>query len=301
MIDARSTNAEFSYSRDTAARGEASLPAPPRGPNTGSSMSGMGLTWPPRSNITTRGSSTRDLVWANMPVTVDGRDLTGLTVALRPAVTMTGRIVFDGAAAMPSQPPWVFTERADGNPAGYRLRTMAGPPRESTTRDQFVIDGITPGDYYLRASVGDTWIIRSAIVNGREYARVPFTISGNEAGADVTLTLTDKVATLTGTVHDPLGVSDPGGMVVLFPAERREWRNFGMTPDRIRMARATSVGGFRFYGVPAGDYYLVAVDESQASNWQTPAFFETASRVATRVTVNWGESKSVSLIRATVK
>jgi hypothetical protein len=64
------------------------------------------------------------------------------------------------------------------------------------------------------------------------------------------------------------------------------------------MARVTNVGGYRFFGVPAGDYFVVAVDDVHTRAWQDPAFFEAAARAATRVTLGWGESKALNLVRA---
>jgi len=298
LLDVRGTLAEYTYSPESSAIRFSSLPAPPRGPGGSSSMSGMDIqSGPPRSGMTTRSAGTSNGIWGQLPVAVDGRDVTGMVLTLRQAVSLTGTLVFDGTAALPAQSPWIFAESADGNPSGYRVRTFG----QNMPTEGFVIDGLVPGSYFLRANVGDTWAIRSLVVNGREYDRAPFTLSGTETSANATVTFTDKVITLAGDVRDPQGVPDPTSAVILFPVDRSEWRNFGMTPNRIRMARVTTVGGYRFFGVPAGDYFVVAVDDAETRAWQDPAFFEAVGRVATRVTLGWGESKSVNLVRANIR
>jgi hypothetical protein len=47
--------------------------------------------------------------------------------------------------------------------------------------------------------------------------------------------------------------------------------------------------------VPAGDYLVLAVDDESAERWKDPAFLEAASRVATRVSIAWGETKAQDL------
>ena len=54
-------------------------------------------------------------------------------------------------------------------------------------------------------------------------------------------------------------------------------------------------GGYTFAGLPAGDYFIVAVREEHAIEWLDPKFLDLLSRFATRVTVFEGQSQSVDV------
>ena len=78
--------------------------------------------------------------------------------------------------------------------------------------------------------------------------------------------------------------------VVYFPADPSYWRRYGRQPERIRSV-AVRLGRYVVPDVPAGDYFLVAVEEGLGPDWTEPAFLEAAAKVATRVSLDWGETK----------
>ena len=65
----------------------------------------------------------------------------------------------------------------------------------------------------------------------------------------------------------------------------------GAQPARLRAVPVTSSGGYRVTALPAGDYFLVAVEDHLIDIWKDPAMLELASRVATRITLDWGATK----------
>jgi hypothetical protein len=66
----------------------------------------------------------------------------------------------------------------------------------------------------------------------------------------------------------------------------------------LRLGQRPS-GEFRLGGLPPGSYYLLALDVASdlvtSGDWQDPATLEDLRRSATRITVNEGETRSVSL------
>jgi hypothetical protein len=97
---------------------------------------------------------------------------------------------------------------------------------------------------------------------------------------------------------------------VAFPVQRERWRN----PDRYIRAAAplpssflgrpdpSGTGGepgrsLRFIGIPAGDYYLIAVDDIEHNATRDPAVLEKLARMATRVTIPERELIEVPLQR----
>ena len=84
--------------------------------------------------------------------------------------------------------------------------------------------------------------------------------------------------------------------VIVFPADRRLWTNFGWRPTRLRSARSATDGSFTIDALPAGDYLVVAVDVGQVDAWNDPKFLESASAVATLATLEWGVRATVDLV-----
>jgi len=53
--------------------------------------------------------------------------------------------------------------------------------------------------------------------------------------------------------------------------------------------------------LPAGDYFIVAVDPSLVTAWQDPKFLERAAAVAIRVSLAWDESKALDLSKVRIR
>lgn len=50
-----------------------------------------------------------------------------------------------------------------------------------------------------------------------------------------------------------------------------------------------AAGGEYSFNLPAGDYYVIAIPDEQAADWQDPDFLAEASREAIRVRIDDGE------------
>jgi hypothetical protein len=105
--------------------------------------------------------------------------------------------------------------------------------------------------------------------------------------------MTTKATRISGSVRD---VTEPGRKtsVVAFPVEKRQWSRYGLTPLTIK---TVSFAGPRYTltGLPPGEYFVVAVDAAFGGGWRDPAWLDAASRVATRVTLEWEEPVTVDL------
>ena len=97
----------------------------------------------------------------------------------------------------------------------------------------------------------------------------------------------------------PFGTSDgspvDGTTVVAFPTDSSRWADYGLLPVEIRSAIPASSGAFRISTLPAGDYYVVAVDSARSRSWHEAGFFAQAQRSAARVSLGWGATASVDL------
>ena len=227
----------------------------------------------------------------SMPLAVGVKDVTNVALTLKAAGRISGRVEFEGSAQRPADDALqrfsVWVDPASGAPARMNRGVV---DKDGTFRTA----GVAPGRYYLR--VGGTvppWTLKSATYQGRDVADTPIDISGGNV-AGVVLTFTDSPAELSGSVTAD-GRPDTTATVVMFPTDVESWIDTGTSARRIRVARATSAGTFSIRSVPAGNYYVVAMPDDAAGDWQDPKVLESYVPAATQVRIEDGEKKTVTL------
>jgi len=231
-----------------------------------------------------------------MNVGVGSKDITDLTVNMRPGLTVSGTVVFNGTAAQPTPEQraglFINLEPADGRTAGIGS-IVRGRVETSGT---FTTIGVPAGKYILRVSgAPQGWSLRDASHGGKDITSVAVELDGENA-TGVVLAFTDKPTELNGTVRDSSGNADTRASVIVFPADASGWTDTGSQPRRLRQVRANQDGTYTVSGLPAGDYYVIAVDdESTKQSWQDPANLNVMARAATQVRLTEGDIKTQAL------
>jgi hypothetical protein len=144
-------------------------------------------------------------------------------------------------------------------------------------------------------------VVKSIMWNGRDYADMPFDTTTGRDITGVVVTLTDQSGAVSGVVRDGSGQPAANAAVITFPTDRSRWTGYGPQPTRLRATIPSSDGRYSMSAMQAGDYFVVAVDDELAERWKDPTFLETLSRVATRVRLEWGERRTLDLMRQEVK
>jgi hypothetical protein len=317
-IDARRAVAELTFA--SAGSGEV-LPAIPGAEFSGGST-GSVLSGPPGSGYNRRSAAIPDLFWTRTPITVGSADIDTVVVPMHRGVVLRGRLIFEGTtravatapaggiasagsstvrlerAALPERMPTIDAEPANAD-LSLGIRQSGSPAVDGDT-DTFGIDGLASGDYVLRVRAGlNQYMVKSIQAGGRDVTHLPISITAGRNVSDVVITFTDQLPTLSGTVQgDAAALSHAA--VIVFPVEREQWIGYGLRPTRI-LAQPVSGAAFRFDSVPAGEYFVVAVDVSQITSWQDPKFLARAAAVASRVRVDWGGRPSVGVKLARIQ
>jgi hypothetical protein len=228
------------------------------------------------------------IVWLDLPLSVGSEDLENLAVTAHAGLHVSGRLVFDGDPGRPRgslSTIQIAIESADVAPGTSPWTVLARPDRFG----EFSTPPLVGGRYYVRVRDSPSgWMFKSATLEGRDLVDTPFTVTSDVA--NVTITFTDRWSGLRGRVHADRASSDDA-LVIVFPTDMDTWSSSGRMPRRLRSARVSPASGEYAFTLPPGDYYVVAVLEEQAAEWQDAEFLAAASRVAVRVRIADGERR----------
>ena len=244
----------------------------------------------------TRGGSVAAAYSARLQLSVGDDDVSNIALDVIHGATISGRVVGEDGRPL-AKPVLVLVEPATGDPAlggqGFDVNGRTGPD------GTFVKSGLLEGEYLLR--VVTAGIVKSITADG-DYTSRPFAARPGTDITNVVITLTDRPAALGGIVHDANGVQVSQAAVIIFPSERAQWTRFGLSPRRITSTVAVGQG-YQLTRLPAGEYFVIAVDAAMLDAWNDPRFFEAAAALSTRVTLSWGTSsiQDLTLRQVTIR
>ncbi len=158
-------------------------------------------------------------------VNVTGDNVTGLTIALQPGVSISGYITVESAGT--PAPDDYSTFRVDapdvsplpfgGGPGGGA--NASGARAEKNGR--FQIDNVFPGEHDLRVSGQGAWTLKSVSIGGRDVTDQPIEIRAGQNLDAITIVLTDRTTEITGTVRDGSGSPVADGTVIAFSSDQQ--------------------------------------------------------------------------------
>ncbi|HET9369911.1 MAG TPA: carboxypeptidase regulatory-like domain-containing protein [Vicinamibacterales bacterium] len=231
---------------------------------------------------------TAPIFFSETPVRVDGRDLT-VPVAFHPAMTVRGRIVFEGEApaSIAGARIWMLPRNAGAN-------LSAGPPGGAVDAEgRFTFTAVMPDRYrFMHQWPGSgRWTLKAATSNGQDMFDAPIEI---RAGQDTewVLTFTDRLTTLTGVLHDSAGAPAPDAVILVYPADRNR-RSPGSRS--IRSVRPGTDGRFNVVGLRAGEYLIAALTDIEPGQWNDAAFLESLVASSIKVTLADGSTTTQNL------
>jgi hypothetical protein len=317
VIDAPGSTLELTYTGGVDGR---LMPQSP-GLRWGGFQSATLDSGPPGTGYTRKSGSRSDRFWARTRVSVGETDIPNLVVTINPSFVLKGWLIYEGTTRTtlettpiatatggavsptttavttttpkPVTQPFIELEPAGGNPGLGIARSIR--PDESESQDWFVVEGLKPGEYVFRLTVGASrFTVKSIMIDGVDYTTKPIDASLLGPKSEAQVTLTDKLITLRGSVHDARGPVTSGAVFV-FPADPALWKAYGFRPQRLRSAPLSGSSSFVIENLPAGDYMVIALPAGELSAWQDPRFLARAASAATRLTLQWGDERSLDL------
>ncbi len=233
-------------------------------------------------------------LWATVPVSIGNTEVSGMSVVLRTGIRVSGRVELEGAADKPS-PEQLARIPVLIEPVEGQMDRSVTPPGRIDAKGNFTSYGVPGGRYYVRAATAPSgWTFKGAFLGERDISDVPLELDATDV-ADVILTFTDRPASLSGTVQLTERSARDGVAVIVFPADSKAWMDTGANPKRMRKVATSDSGGYNIPAIPAGSYYVAAVSEAVAGDWQDPAFLEQLAASAAHVQIGDGEAATQSL------
>jgi hypothetical protein len=207
-----------------------------------------------------------------------------------PGATLDGRFVADGRSTLPLRAQVIHAAPldTDRSPAGGR-----GPEGLAVHEDgRFYLTGLF-GSMRMTYPAPAGWHLKSVTIGGLDVTDQPFDFGfGDETITDAEIVLSNAGARITGSVADASDKRAPEFVVVAFSSNRSTW-----FPGSRHIKRAATGpnGSFNVDGVPPGEYYVAAIDALPPGEWQSPDGLGVLVQHAVRVTVDDGQTRTVSL------
>jgi protocatechuate 3,4-dioxygenase beta subunit len=247
---------------------------------------GRGAAGPPE-----RLATSAPVWWAIAEVDVAGQNL-DVPLDLQPAMTMTGRLVFEGALPRPDDftglRGYLVPRNAGGN-------LGAGPPGGQVDKDgRFMFSGVTPGSYrvfWTGAPKPFGWSMKSAVALGIDVLDAPLEIKAGMPPIEWVVTYTDRETKIEGTLQDVTGRPASDYFIVVFTTDRAKWT------ARTRLVQTTrpATDGAYSVSMPAGEFCIVALTDLESGETNNPAFLEQLIPGAIKITVADGEKKKFDI------
>jgi hypothetical protein len=242
-------------------------------------------------------------MWGTQDVNVTGEDVTGVTIALGPSASISGKVIFDSTSSAAPDPRQVRIS--------LRPLSLGALPVMADAGGTFTFPSVDPGRYSINATIAaavpargapppapapavpPTWFLKSAMLDGKDVADIALELAAHQQLTGIVITFTDRATDLSGTLLDASGRPAPGYYVVVFSQDESMWaQGSRRLPAPVR---AATDGKYRFTGLPPGTYYLAALTNVDQNDLADATFLEQIAASAIVVTLADGEKKTQDL------
>ncbi|MGH9411711.1 MAG: carboxypeptidase-like regulatory domain-containing protein [Vicinamibacterales bacterium] len=238
-----------------------------------------------RVNASTEGE------FASQFVEVNGADVNDVSLRTTAGSTVTGRITLDGDATIAPHDVELAPEPADTDRAPFSDGAIAH--LEIHDDWTFTVAGLHGPRLFRLTSAPPGWMLKAVYINGVDATDQPQMFGTDSQSSNrVEIVLTPNGAEITGTVVDDRNALVSEANVIVFPADSTQWST---TSRFMKTASVARDGTFDIAALPAGDYYVAAVDHIAGDEWQDPALLDRLSSKAVRIFADEGQKTPVTL------
>lgn len=232
----------------------------------------------------------REPEFANVPLAVNGEDLSGVVVMTTHGAKARGRVVFEGGSRPDGTAQIrVMSPSADAE-GGPSIGSGMGQVRDD---GQFDLSGLVGSHLIRPTSLPNGWLLRSVLLNGVDITDTGYEFKPGEDVEGLEVLLTQRTTEVDGTVSNSQNQPLKDYTVVVFSTDEAKWT---MPMTRwAQSARPDQEGRFRIKNLPAGSYYAVAVEYVAQGEWNDPDWLTRMRERATTFKVTEGSGTSLNL------
>jgi len=159
----------------------------------------------------------------------------------------------------------------------------------------FYVGGLF-GRTRIRATLPDGWALKAVMRDGHDITDTPIELKSGERLSGIQVVVTDRVTSVIGQVNDARGAPVSDGTLIVFAADAERWQD----PSRfIRAARPDQLGHVQVRGLAPGEYLAAAIGYVEEGMWIDPEYLESIRRVAQKITLGEGETRTIALTLVT--
>jgi hypothetical protein len=225
--------------------------------------------------------------WAQLNVTVDYADQMDLVMTLRPHLTVSGRVEFEGEGVRPKPSDREIRMLEADETVFFRV-----PTARTDDAGNFHLSGVVPTRWRILPPTIPGWTLKSirrgGAQAGQDLADVPLEVADEQSVSDLVVTYTTRVTELAGRLRDEVGRPASAFFVVIFTTDRAMWTS---QSRRIQSVRPATDGQFVVRSMPAGDYYVAALTDVEDGQWFDPDFLASLIPLAIPLTLTEGERR----------
>jgi hypothetical protein len=232
---------------------------------------------------------------ATTKITLAGQDVDDVQLVAARMSTLSGRVVAADAAQAQSL-----------RPAGIRLTAMSKEPdlffpglAGKVNEDGTFTLTSRPGSIRMTmindlsaSSQSTAWSLKAVRLNGVDVTDSGFDVGTSQDISGIEVEVTNRVSALSGVVTNNRGEALSEYSTIVFSQDHERWNDAGRY---FRTGRPDQQGRYKVTGLPAGEYFAIALETVDTNESTSPEFLERASRSAMRFTLGDAETKSVDL------
>jgi protocatechuate 3,4-dioxygenase beta subunit len=219
-----------------------------------------------------------------VPIEVGSADVDGVAVNIAPGVNVSGRISWDGPAALENNDLTVNARPAE---SGWNFW---GNGTRVTQASSFTLKDVGEGRYFAEvAGQSKDCYVQDVQYAGSSVLDDGFTVARGSPGS-LEITISSRGARVQGSVVDTEGLPASGVWVVLVPDTEHRAQS-----RRYKTATTDQYGRFDLRGIAPGDYKIFSWEQVENGSWEDPEFLKPFEEKGEAISFQKGEQKTVNL------
>jgi Carboxypeptidase regulatory-like domain len=234
---------------------------------------------------------------ASATITVGSADVTDIQLIGGRPTTVAGRIVFEPGPLPPRSTLRVSLQRREVDPFGGTSARISDDLtfQLKTAPCQCVLTAFAmsapPANLLPASPAAPHWRVKRVVFNGLDVTDSGIDIPPDSSLTGIVIEMTTRSSEVTGAVTGADQQPDRDATVVAFAQDPGRWR----TPTRYVVQSRLGNDDQYHLRLPAGDYFLVAVDSLEGGEWQDPDVLARLRANAVPLSIGEDEKKSLDL------